>query len=196
MPRKLVYYVACTLDGFIARADGTFDCFLFEGPHFQDLFESFPETFPAHLRARLGVAEKACRFDTVLMGRRTYEVGLREGVTSPYRPLRQIVVSASMTESPEPEVALHRGCPVDLVRQLKQEPGRDIWLCGGGALAGSLVEEIDEFILKVNPVSIGRGIPLLGDHAATLPATLISHRVYPNGFVLANYAANGTKGNP
>ncbi|MBL8214187.1 MAG: dihydrofolate reductase family protein [Bryobacterales bacterium] len=190
MPRKLVYYVACTLDGFIARTDGTFDCFLFEGPHFQDLFESFPETFPAHLRARLGVAETACRFDTVLMGRRTYEVGLREGVTNPYRPLRQMVISASMTEPPDPEVGLHGGCPVELVRRLKQEPGRDIWLCGGGELAGSLAMEIDEIILKVNPVLIGRGIPLLGGFEGKLPATLLTHRAYPNGFVLARYEVN------
>ena len=56
--RRLVYYVACTIDGFIAREDGSFDWFLTEGEHFADLLELFPETFPAHLRDRLGVRGK------------------------------------------------------------------------------------------------------------------------------------------
>ena len=83
MPRKLVYYAACTVDGFITRADGTFDGFLLQGEHFRDLIERFPATFPSHLRAALGVSETVRRFDTVLMGRITYEVGLREGITNP-----------------------------------------------------------------------------------------------------------------
>jgi dihydrofolate reductase len=110
MPRKLVYYVACTLDGFIVREDGSFDCFLFQGEHFQDLIAKFPETFPAHLRRQLGVSEDVRRFDTVLMGRGTYEVGLRDGFTNPCRPLRQIVLSQSMTESPDPAVELQPVC--------------------------------------------------------------------------------------
>ena len=121
MPRKLVYYVACTLDGFIARQNGSFDCFLFEGEHFADLIERFPETFPAHLRPLLGVSHEVRRFDTVLMGRHTYEVGLREGITNPYGPLREFVVSRSMTESPDASVELCHDSPVDLVRRLKEE---------------------------------------------------------------------------
>jgi dihydrofolate reductase len=106
MPRRLVYYVACTLDGFIAREDGSTDCFLFRGEHFPDLISKVPETFPAHLRRQLGVAEDIRRFDTVLMGRATYEVGARDGFRNPYRPLRQIVLSRSMRESPDPAVEL------------------------------------------------------------------------------------------
>jgi dihydrofolate reductase len=82
MARKLVYYVACTVDGFIAREDGSFDWALHQGEHFAELIERFPETFPAHLRQALGVPQNARRFDTVLMGRKTYEVGLHEGITS------------------------------------------------------------------------------------------------------------------
>jgi len=187
VPRKLVYYVACTLDGFIAREDGSLDCFLFQGDHFPDLIAKFPETFPTHLRSQLGVSEYVRRFDTVLMGRATYEVGLREGFTNPYRPLRQIVLSQSMTQSPDPAVELQRGLPVELVQRLKAEDGKDIWLCGGAKLAGALFAEIDEFIFKINPVLIGVGIPLFHGVAGTIPAKLIEHKVYPNGFVLAQY---------
>lgn len=189
MSRKLVYYVACTADGFIARPDGSFDCFLFQGEHFPMLFERFPETFPTHLRTALGIPEGARRFDTVLMGRSTYEVGLAEGVTNPYRPLRQIVFSRRMSASPDPSVELHAGSPVDLVRSLKRQEGRDIWLCGGGKLAATLLPEIDEFILKINPVFIGQGIPLLDGFTGTLPAAMIECTPFPNGFILVRHAA-------
>jgi dihydrofolate reductase len=187
MARKLVYYVACTVDGFIARENGSFDWALLQGDHFTDLIEGFPETFPAHVRPALGVSTNARRFDTVLMGRKTYEVGLNEGITSPYAPLQQFVVSRSMSESPDSGVHLHGGAPLELVRQLKAEPGKDIWLCGGARLAAGVFTEIDELILKINPVLIGSGIPLFhgGDGARAL--TLAEHKVYPNGFVLARY---------
>jgi dihydrofolate reductase len=185
--RQLVYYVAITLDGFIARPDGGFDCFLFDGPHFRDLLDRFPETFPSHLRGPLGVTRDAQRFDTVLMGRATYEVGLREGVTSPYTHLRQFVISRTMAASPDPAVVLHRGDPLDLARRVKSEDGKDIWLCGGSKLAAALAPEIDELILKINPVVIGRGIPLFDGPATNRRAELLEHRPYSNGFVLARY---------
>jgi dihydrofolate reductase len=121
------------------------------------------------------------------MGRRTYEVGLREGFTNPYWPLRQIVLSQSMKKNPDPAVELHRGLPVNLVQRLKAEDGKDIWLCGGAKLAGALLTEIDEFIFKINPVLIGAGIPLFDGVKETIPAKLIEHKVYSNGFVLAQY---------
>lgn len=188
MARKLVYYVACTVDGFIARRDGSFDWALFQGEHYADLFERFPETFPTHLRGTLGVSEEARRFDTVLMGRKTYEVGFNIGITSPYKPLRQFVVSSTAPDIPDSGVQVHRGDPLDLVRNLKAETGKDIWLCGGGKLAAAVFTEIDELILKINPVLIGAGIPLFDGVGGTRPTILTEHKAYPNGFVLAHYA--------
>ena len=187
MARRLVYYVACSVDGFIAREDGSLDWALSQGEHFADLIERFPEAFPAHLRRALGIPQNARRFDTVLMGRKTYEVGLREGITSPYEPLQQFVISRSLPEVPDPAVRVHRGSPLELVRQLKAEPGKDIWLCGGGKLAAGVFTEIDELILKINPVLIGTGIPLFEGVAGTRATALIEHKIYANGFVLARY---------
>src|SRR5262249_25102569 len=158
--RELKYYVACTVDGFIARADGSFDFFLAEGEHLADLFSTYPETVPAHLRGALGVrAENRC-FDAVLMGRRTYEVGLKIGVSNPYPHMRQYLFSRTLARSPDADGTLVSGDPVAFVKGLKEEPGKDIWLCGGGELATALAPEIDELILKVNPVLLGSGIRL------------------------------------
>jgi dihydrofolate reductase len=187
MFRKLVYYVACTIDGFIARDDGSFDWAPSQGEHFADLVQRFPETFPAHIRQAFGVPPHPRRFDTVLMGRTTYEVGLNEGITNPYAPLRQFVVSRSLPDTVDSAVHVYRGSPIALVRQLKAERGKDIWLCGGGRLAGCVFTEIDELILKVNPVLIGSGVPLFAGAVGTQQATLVEHQSYPNGFVLARY---------
>ena len=73
------------------------------------------------------------------------------------------------------------------MRALKAEAGQDIWLCGGAELAGALFIEIDELILKINPVVIGSGIPLFDGAAENRPTVLTEHKVYANGFVLARY---------
>ena len=187
MFRKLVYYVACTIDGFIAREDGSFDWAFSQGEHFADLVQKFPETFPAHWHQTFGVPAHPRRFDTVLMGRKTYEVGLNEGITNPYPSLRQFVVSRSLPDTPDSVVQVYRGSPIELVRQLKAEPGRDIWLCGGARLAGGVFTEIDELILKINPVLIGSGVPLFAGAVGTPRATVVERHSYPNGFVVARY---------
>jgi dihydrofolate reductase len=185
--RKLTYYVACTVDGFIARADGSFDFFLAEGEHLADLFASYPETVPGHLRGALGVRDGNRYFDAVLMGRRTYEVGLRVGVTSPYPHLEQYLFSRTLERSPDAGVTLVSGDPVAFVKGLKEAPGKDIWLCGGGELAAALFPEIDELILKVNPVLLGSGIRLFAGAVEQAELQFADSKTYRNGFVLLRY---------
>jgi dihydrofolate reductase len=185
--RELKYYVACTVDGFIARADGSFDFFLAEGEHLADLFASFPETVPAHLRGALGVRGGNRCFDAVLMGRRTYEVGLKAGVSNPYPQMKQYLFSRTLGRSPDANVTLVSGDPVAFVKGLKGESGKDIWLCGGGDLATALFPEIDEIILKVNPVLLGSGIPLFAGAVKQTDLRLADSKIYGNGFVLLRY---------
>ncbi|MGC1394878.1 MAG: dihydrofolate reductase family protein [Coleofasciculaceae cyanobacterium] len=185
--RQLKYYIACTVDQFIAREDGSFDFFLFEGEQVADLFASFPETIPAHFRDKLGITSENKCFDAVLMGRRTYEVGLKEGITNPYPQMQQYLFSHSLKESPDQNVELVSTNPLEFVRELKQKSGKDIWLCGGGNLAATLFEEIDEMILKVHPILLGSGIPLF---SAVIPQTsleLADSKIYNNGFMLLRY---------
>jgi dihydrofolate reductase len=186
--RKLTYLIATTVDGFIAREDGSFDFFPMTGEHLPYIVAEYPETISGHLRDAFGVHANNRHFATVLMGRKTYEVGLAMGVTSPYGHLRQYVVSRSMTRSPSQDVQLVSTDPVDLVRRLKQEGGLGIWLCGGAALAGALYDEIDELIVKINPVVLGNGISLF-DRTTGSPKKLelTDQKIFAGGVSIHRY---------
>ena len=170
--RKLKYYVACSVDGFIARKDGSFDCFPWDDEVIADYLESLKS------------------FDVVLMGRKTYEVGLKEGKTDPYPMMKSYVFSRTMKESPDERVTLVSENVTTLVRNLKNETGKDIYLCGGADLAATLFAEnlIDELILKLNPFLMGSGIPLFGRAIEQTALELTDSKIYQSGVVLLNYS--------
>ncbi|MFH8411508.1 dihydrofolate reductase family protein [Streptomyces sp. NPDC018019] len=192
--RTLVYCVALTLDGFIAGPDGSDPTgpggfWSPEQDYLQHLIEEYPETLPGPARAALGVTAEGTRFDTVLEGRRSYEVGLAAGVANAYPHLRHLVFSRTLTESPDPGVELVADDPVATVRELKQLDGKDIWLVGGAELAGALYGEIDRLVVKLSPLTIGSGIPLFGRSAAFAPDlwTLSDHTVLRSGAAFLTY---------
>lgn len=164
--RELVYYAAVSIDGFIAGPAGEFDAFPIEGDHMQHLNTRFADAVPTHIADALGIERDGATFDTVVMGWNTYAVGL-PFAPSPYRHLRQFVFSRSRTEvdipGEHPNLTLTADDPVEVVRRLKAEPGASIWLCGGGALATVLADEIDRLVLKRQPLLFGSGIPLFGE---------------------------------
>jgi dihydrofolate reductase len=121
-----------------------------------------------------------------VMGRGTYEPALRQGVTSPYAHLRQIVLSRTLATI-DPAVEVEPGDPVALVQKLKAEDGLDIWLCGGGALAGALWDEVDELVVKLNPLTAGHGIRLAVRGFAPSLLTLVSATPTEDGVVLLRY---------
>ncbi|GAF48769.1 dihydrofolate reductase [Rhodococcus wratislaviensis] len=188
--RKLVYYAAATIDGFIAGADGsdpTGTIFEIEGDHMPVMIAEYPETVPTHMRAPLGIDAPNKHFDTLLMGRASYQPGLDLGVTSPYAHLRQYVFSTTITESPDPDVEIVSGDPIEKVRELKREDGKDIWLCGGGKLAAAVQPEIDELRIKLNPVAIGTGIPLFDGELGPQRFRLAASRAFESGMIFLTY---------
>ena len=185
--RRLCYFVASTVDGFIARKNGSFDFFPMTGEHLPYIAAEFPETFSGPHRAALGMNAGNAHFDTVLMGRNTYEVGVALGITSPYPHLRQYVVSRSMPASPDPAISLVSRDPVQCVRELKREEGLDIWLCGGARLAGALYDQIDRLIVKVNPVVLGDGIPLFEGVPGPTTLALTDHKTFAGGVAIHWY---------
>lgn len=187
--RELTYYVACSIDGFIAHTDGSHDGFSQDGKYFADIFASFPETIPSHLRDTMGIHGDNKCFDVVLMGRKTYEIGLKDGVTSPYSHMKQYLFSRSMQESPDDEVELVSENTIDLITNLKSEFGKGIWLCGGANLAATLFAHhlIDRLILKLNPFLMGSGIPLFAGVIQQNALELTNHKIYENGVLLVDY---------
>jgi dihydrofolate reductase len=185
--RKLTYYVATTIDGYIAGRGDAVDFYVYEGDHMDAINARFPETIPGHLRQALGIDSENKGFDTVLMGRGTYDIAFKEGITSPYPHLRQIVFSSSLTERPDPAVEVISGDPVPAVQELKQQEGLDIWLCGGGKLAAQLHDEIDEILLKLHPVTIGEGVPLFDGPVGPRRFDLTDSTLFSSGVAFMTY---------
>jgi len=168
--RRLIYQVACSADGFIAHRDGSLDGFP-DGDHVADFLRTYDW------------------FDTVLMGRKTYEVALREGVTNPYPQMRQYLFSRTMQQTPDENVHLISDDAQQLVMRLKQEDGKAIWLCGGAELAGTIfcAGLIDEVILKVNPLLLGAGIPQFAGAIGQTRLHLTECKRYESGVVRLRY---------
>ncbi|KGN32492.1 deaminase reductase [Knoellia sinensis KCTC 19936] len=162
--RKLAYYVAVTLDGFIAGPGGGDPSGAEFFPITPDLVEfiatNYPETLPGPARDAMGIEGPGQHFDTVIEGRASYELGLAAGIDDAYPHLRHLVVSSTLGERADLPVEVVTEDPLARVRELKAEAGLDIWLVGGGTLAHTLLPEIDRLILKVNPSVIGSGIGL------------------------------------
>ena len=153
---ELVYYVAVSLDGFIAAPDGRYDAFPIELDHGE-----FTETLPGPALSILGIEPSNNRFGSVIMGWNTYLPALDAGIDSPYPHLRQFVATRQERNVP-PEITLTSD-PVRTVRDLKAEGELDIYLSGGGELAGALIDEIDRLVVKRNSIAFGDGIPLFGN---------------------------------
>lgn len=164
--RRVVMQCAITLDGFIAGPNEEFDwC------------RGDPGVMTAFFRT----------VDTVLIGRRTYDLMVRMGEPS-YRGLRNVV----FTKSP-PAVSgkteFVTGNAAAFVRALREEKGKDIWLSGGAALFQSLLAAgvVDDISLAVHPLLLGGGIPLFASDAGRVPLTLTSAQPLKHGLVMLNY---------
>lgn len=187
--RKLVYYVAGTVDGFIAAPDGSYDFLPLEPDVQEHLVANWPQTFPTFTHERFGIDRPQGRFDAVVMGRGTYDPGLAVGFTSPYAHLTQYVFSRSLPPADYPDVQLVDADPVEFVRELKRRDGGDIWLAGGGQLAGRLLPEVDELVVKLHPVLVGRGVPIVDREFDPRRFRLVETLPFASGVVVLRYLA-------
>jgi len=169
--RVVTYGAACSLDGFIARPDGGVDWLLMTGD------------------ARKVMAEYWPRVDAVLMGRKTWEQAVAMGGGGGGKGISTYVFSRTMTKDPAEGVTLVREGAGAFVRALKERPGKDICVMGGGELARSLFEAgvIDEVGINVHPVLLGSGVPLFLDPGRQVDLTLVECRPMQKGCVLLKY---------
>lgn len=190
--RKLTYFIAVSIDGFIGRPDGEAQFFTeyVDEEFLEYLKAEFPETMPTHGRRMLGLDDlENQQFDTVIQGRVSYDLALGIEVTSPYAHMRQYVASRSIEKSPDPAVEIISEDLVGRVRALKEEEGPlGIYLCGGSGLAGELVDEIDELVLKTYPVVLGSGMPMFASGFAFTEFELGSVRTFGNGALVRRYS--------
>jgi dihydrofolate reductase len=190
--RKLTYFIACSLDGFIGdpSGDGSAMVAFVDEEYFAFLKSEYPETLPTHGRRALGLDDLENKgFDTIIQGRGSYDLALKEGIASPYAHLREYVASRTLTESPDPNVEIIGDDLVAKVRELKAEDGDlGIYLCGGSQIAGELLDEIDELVIKSYPLVYGTGMPMFGSGFAVTEFTLDGVRTFGNGVVVRTYS--------
>ncbi|MEU8445310.1 dihydrofolate reductase family protein [Streptomyces microflavus] len=190
--RKLTYFIACSIDGFIGDPQGDAETMMaFVNEEFLAfLKEEYPETISAEGRRILGLHDLVNqRFDTVVQGRASYQLALDIGLLSPYGHMRELFASRTLTEAPDPNVELISEDLVGRVRELKaEEGGLGIWLCGGSQLAGELIDEIDELVIKTYPLVYGSGMPMFGSGFAAAEFTLEQVRTFENGVLVRTYS--------
>lgn len=187
--RELIYFIATSIDGRIADAEGGADAFVTDAEFLQVLADEYPESLPAHVRDALGARldPERSRWTTVLMGRRTYEPALSVGIASPYSPLEEVIVSRSLRATGEAGDPVVVDDPVAAVRRLKADGDGGIWLCGGGELAAALADEIDRLVIKLNPIVLGEGRPLFAGPPVAGRWRLTGLRRLPGDVVLLEY---------
>ncbi|KQZ11451.1 deaminase [Agromyces sp. Root1464] len=187
--RNLTYYISLSIDGFIAGPDDEVDFFPGSDEYMAWMVGDYGDALPTHARAQLGIADAPLiHFDTIVMGRRTYAPGLQLGITSPYSHLRQFVVSRDL-EQLDPAVTMVASDPIAVVRALKQEDSPlDIYLAGGGVLAGQLLDEIDRLVIKRYPVVAGAGRTAFGPEFSPTAFALDEVRSFEGGNVVEWYS--------
>jgi dihydrofolate reductase len=176
MSRKVVYSVAMSLDGFVAGPNGEADWIVMD-----------PEIDFMKLMAR---------FDTILMGRKTFEASQHMGGGGGMPGVTSYVVSKTMRQEEHPKVSILGGDLKAEIAELKAAPGNDIWLFGGGSLFRSMLDLglVDSVEVAVIPVLLGGGVPLLppGDKRAKLK--LVGSKTYQTtGTVSLEYAVLRSK---
>jgi dihydrofolate reductase len=167
--RNVVYGVGISLDGYIARPDGAVD-FLF-----------MPDDF--------SMGEFMQSVDVAIMGRKTYDDSLKMGAT--YGPgMATFIYSRSLPPGARPDSTVVVSTPPDeLLRGIREEPGKDIWLMGGGETARSFLEAdmVDEIYLGVVPVLIGTGLPAFPGGFPERKFELTVCKSYSRGLVELRY---------
>jgi dihydrofolate reductase len=166
--RRIRYQVAMSLDGYIAGPNGEADWITMD-----------PEIDFGALFAQ---------FDTFLLGRRTFETMGGGAVGS--KRTKTVVFSRTLQQHNYPKVTIVADGVRETVAALRAQPGKDIWLFGGGALFRSLLSEglVDSVEVAIMPVLLGAGIPLLPSPADVATLKLTGHKVYKTGIVLLEYS--------
>ena len=168
--RKLILQLAVSLDGFIEGPNGEYDwCFTDQD---------------------YGMTDFLARVDSMLLGRKSYELtqSMGEEAMAPFSKLTPYIVSTTLPGVKEGEILIKENAE-EAVKELKNAQGKDIWLFGGASLTTSMFNAglIDEIILAVHPVILGRGKPLFTNINNRTALILKNATTYNSGLVMLTY---------
>jgi len=174
--RKIILGLGISIDGYIARLDGTFD-FLF-----------MPRDF--------SMAEFFASIDTGIMGRKTYDVAKAQGGGSFGPKIKTYVLSRTLPPGEREGMNFVNGSPQALVEEIRQRKGKDIWLMGGGEIARDFLKAdlVDELHLGVVPVLLGEGLPLFPSGFPQRNFELIENKTFSRGLISLKYKRVRSKG--
>jgi dihydrofolate reductase len=167
--RKIVLFIATSLDGFIAGKDGNTDWLFTDGDFGYNAFYN--------------------SIDTTLMGYNTYFY-VRRFIQFPYPDKKNYVFTRKHRTTDDNPIEFVLGDVVDFTRKLKREAGKNIWLVGGGQINSILLNAdlIDQMIISIHPVALGQGIKLFRDESLKkFRFNLVSHEVFDKGLVQLTY---------
>src|SRR5438552_13903479 len=167
--RKLVLSVAVSLDGFIEGPNGEYDWCIIDPDYNWNEF--------------------LARFDTIFVGRKTYEMSLKlESRPAGFPKYKEYIFSTTLEEVKEGATLIKKDIKT-VVEKIKKEKGKDIWLFGGAGLTTSLMNVglIDELSLAVHPIILGEGKPLFNKIKDRIKLHLVDALSYSTGLVSLTY---------
>lgn len=171
---KIIYYVASSLDGYIAGPNDDISAFVPGG--------NGVDKYLADLQL----------FKTVIMGRRTYEFGYQYGLEPgqpAYPHMEHFIFSDSLNLESKSDSVHVENKSIERIKEIKLNSETDVYLCGGGVFAGWLLENgmIDQLKLKLNPIVLGDGVRLFGETKSSAKLQLKSSETYEKGLKILTY---------
>jgi len=172
---KITLYTACSIDGFIARPNGSLD-WLYAIPN--------PD------KIDYGYSDLLDKTSCIIMGRKTYSEVLSFGIERPYSGKKTYIVSNNKSFKPEtPDTEKLSGDIEEAVKKIKDETHKDIWLVGGGQIVAYFLNNdlIDKMIISVVPTILGDGIALFPNKPKETSWTLLEHTAFSTGIINLTY---------
>lgn len=175
--RKIIVNIATSADGFISRSDGGIDWLERPG-----------------LTGDYGMAKFVKSIDTILYGRKTYELAVKLGGLAMFGPGIKHYVFSRKKRGPKPDAEFVKQPIPAFIKRLRKQPGKHIWMMGGAEIIAAFLDAdlIDEFMVHVIPVYIGEGVPLMAPGRRTTLLTLKTSRAFSDGVVRLHYAVDST----
>ena len=172
MSKNIILYIATSLDGFIAKKDGSID--------WLSPYEKGPEDY--------GYNEFYKKIGTVIMGNNTYKQVLTFG-EFPYRGKDCFVFSRNKDKDKDENVTFVNKSAIDLISQLDLRENKNIWLVGGASIVDEFLKSdlIDKFIISIIPILLGDGIPLFKGRSNETKLELIDVKTFDSGLVQLHY---------